>query len=125
MGRQACIKPGHTPRPDGRCIQCIKASQARHYRANSAMYKARAAEWAKQNPEVRAAIARRKKYGFDPPRPCPDLCELCRRRKAVCLDHDHVTGLFRGWLCRSCNTALGALGDTIDGLYTAIAYLLS
>jgi hypothetical protein len=38
-------------------------------------------------------------------------------------DHDHRTGKFRGWLCRMCNTAIGALGDDVDGLERALAYL--
>ncbi len=42
-------------------------------------------------------------------------CGLCGKRfhgdKA--LDHDHKTGHVRGALCRSCNTALGKLGDDL------------
>jgi hypothetical protein len=53
----------------------------------------------------------------------PDKCELCGRVEALHLDHDHITHEFRGWLCRSCNTSLGGLGDTVDGLRRAIAYL--
>ena len=41
----------------------------------------------------------------------------------LCYDHDHVTGEFRGWICYGCNTGLGKLGDTIEGLEKAIAYL--
>ena len=55
--------------------------------------------------------------------PPPDKCELCGRVESLCLDHDHITHEFRGWLCRSCNTSLGGLGDTVDGLRRAIAYL--
>ena len=39
------------------------------------------------------------------------------------IDHDHKTGEFRGWLCRNCNTGLGSLGDTIEGLERGIKYL--
>lgn len=41
-----------------------------------------------------------------PTRPCPELCEVrgCGR-KAVCLDHEHLTHTFRGWLCQPCNRA--------------------
>ena len=52
-----------------------------------------------------------------------DKCELCGRVEALHLDHDHATKEFRGWLCRSCNTSLGGLGDNVDGLRRAIAYL--
>jgi hypothetical protein len=30
------------------------------------------------------------------------------------LDHDHETGVFRGWLCKGCNMALGHLRDSSD-----------
>ena len=53
----------------------------------------------------------------------PDLCEICERAPPVHCDHDHRTGKFRGWLCRMCNTAIGALGDDIEGLERALAYL--
>lgn len=39
------------------------------------------------------------------------------------LDHDHETGVFRGWICRSCNSGIGNLGDDIPGLEQAIKYL--
>ena len=56
-------------------------------------------------------------HGFNNP------CELCGRRLAVAIDHDHLTGNFRGFLCMSCNTGLGKLGDTLDRLREAVVYL--
>jgi hypothetical protein len=38
-------------------------------------------------------------------------------------DHDHQTGEFRGWICKSCNTGFGALGDNEEELSTALEYL--
>jgi hypothetical protein len=40
-----------------------------------------------------------------------------------CLDHDHETGNFRGWLCNKCNSALGWLDDDINKLRRALNYL--
>jgi hypothetical protein len=34
----------------------------------------------------------------------------CRRR--LCMDHDHITGEFNGWLCSPCNQAAGLLGNS-------------
>lgn len=41
------------------------------------------------------------------------------------LDHDHTTGKIRGLLCHSCNTGMGALGDSPEILREAAAYLES
>ena len=38
-------------------------------------------------------------------------------------DHDHKTGEFRGWICKSCNTGFGGLGDNIESLSNALEYL--
>lgn len=37
-------------------------------------------------------------------------CEACGDRLANRVDHDHVTGEFRGFLCHGCNAAEGLLG---------------
>lgn len=34
-------------------------------------------------------------------------CEICTKHGVLRFDHDHATGLFRGWLCGSCNLSLG------------------
>jgi hypothetical protein len=36
------------------------------------------------------------------------LCGICRRNEFLVLDHDHVTGLVRGYLCSRCNTWEGS-----------------
>lgn len=51
------------------------------------------------------------------------LCALCRKRKAKHIDHDHTTGSVRAILCFKCNNGLGELGDSVDRLRAAIAYL--
>ena len=42
---------------------------------------------------------------------------------AWCLDHDHKTKTFRGWLCHRCNRGIGCFSDDIDKLERAIQYL--
>jgi hypothetical protein len=51
------------------------------------------------------------------------LCMMCNTRKATVVDHVHGTNLIRGYLCHSCNTGLGKLGDTLEGLQLAVKYL--
>lgn len=54
------------------------------------------------------------------------VCQICERDLAnltVHIDHDHKTNLVRGILCSGCNTSIGGLGDTVEGLERALRYL--
>lgn len=64
------------------------------------------------------------------PKPMNKRCESCHRE---CLgagaqglhgDHDPETEYFRGWLCFHCNTGIGKLGDSVQGLQEALNYLM-
>ena len=44
-------------------------------------------------------------------------------RVAWLVDHDHTTNAVRGLLCYLCNTGIGMLGDDLDGVLNAVAYL--
>jgi hypothetical protein len=85
-------------------------------RANRAKHKAKRSlqsrEWYQQNRERVLAYNRSKRYP-SPVRPEPAQCECCgqRQKARLALDHCHLTGIFRGWLCRMCNTAIGLLRD--------------
>lgn len=54
-------------------------------------------------------------------------CAVCKRdlppTMATVGDHDHKTGLFRGFLCFLCNRALGVFFDDVRRLEAAVAYL--
>jgi hypothetical protein len=39
------------------------------------------------------------------------------------LEHDHHTGVFRGWTCKLCNVGLGAFGDSMAGVRLAVNYM--
>lgn len=62
-----------------------------------------------------------------PTRPEPVICECCYKQPStrLALDHCHVTGKFRGWLCSACNVSIGALGDDLRGVLNAVRYLQS
>ena len=54
------------------------------------------------------------------------FCYCCGvKSKKICLDHDHTTNFFRGWVCEPCNIGLGKLGDDLIGIANAMYYLLS
>jgi len=53
---------------------------------------------------------------------CADESSFTKR---LSLDHDHVTGKFRGWLCGSCNSALGMAKESKEILLGLIQYLKS
>ena len=63
-----------------------------------------------------AASKLMREYGFTR----PDLgepCKICKRTdQPLVFDHCHITKMFRGWLCKGCNSTLGILGDNKDSM---------
>jgi len=56
--------------------------------------------------------------------PKPERCERCHKKtKKLQLDHVHGSTIFRGWLCRACNTGIGKLDDNLEGVLQAAVYL--
>ena len=57
------------------------------------------------------------------------LCAICgqpestQRNLLLAVDHDHVTGRFRGLLCSHCNRAIGLLRDDPVVIKSAAAYV--
>jgi hypothetical protein len=94
------------------CLEC-------KYKENNANKKAK--EW-KTDHQVR------KRYGIDAETykqrmSSSSSCEICGKQDNLCYDHCHQTMRFRGILCRSCNKAIGALGDTLQSVLSAVKYL--
>lgn len=119
----------------GPCKLALKRAAGREwYRANrdAVLVRARAAAranpergraamkaWRERNPEkARAASLRHKRRQYGVENPSGEVkvgaCHngQCTYVGPLQLDHDHRTGRFRGWLCRRCNLALGALEDS-------------
>lgn len=87
---------------------------------------ARVQKWHVEHRERSRAMKRRGAGMPEPTRPCPERCEICGARpgkRALHLDHDHLTGMFRGWLCSNCNTAIGLLRDSVVIARRLVDYL--
>ena len=55
-------------------------------------------------------------------------CPICNKKSfnkgmGACLDHDHETEKFRGYICNKCNSALGFFEDNINYIRSALNYL--
>lgn len=134
--------------PDRKQPRMRKLEIAKAYRErNKVVINARTAKWRKarrladpvaarecdrlareRNPEAARRASResgRRAKGLPaPPYPPPERCECCGRVMVKPhLDHCHLTGKFRGWLCGQCNQGLGLFGDTLAGARKAVAYL--
>jgi hypothetical protein len=102
-----------------------RAYERQYYNANRETQNAYRKAWkAKNKDKVWSYVRKINGYPL-PTRPEAEWCECCGRllESAPCLDHCHLTGVFRGWLCSQCNCGIGLLGDDIAGLNKAIAYL--
>ena len=85
---------GHKDNLDTRCRECIR-----------------------KGAKLRAKIRK-----TAPPKPV--VCQCCGKvPKKWCMDHDHKSEKFRGWLCDHCNVGLGLFGDDLEGLQKAVHYL--
>ena len=101
-------------------------SQRKYSRSAKGIAKGKA--WRAANTERKRAADRKREGLPQPDGPHVGICECCGQppgKYALALDHDHVTGAFRGWLCGKCNVAIGMLGDTLDGVLRAVQYLQS
>lgn len=108
----------------------LRADRRRYVAENPDKIKAQNADYKTRCGDKKRAqnrLHRRRKLGLpEPTRPEPAACECCGRstKIALSLDHCHETGKFRGWLCYSCNSALGKLGDNSLMVARAVAYLI-
>ena len=62
-----------------------------------------------------------KKNHIPPPSGTP--CQCCGRIDKLFADHDRYTKTLKGWVCRNCNAGVGMLGDSLEGVEKAVAYL--
>lgn len=65
------------------------------------------------------------KYSFEIPDKIVSFgkCPLCLKEKKLCIDHCHDKNIFRGFICKQCNTVLGLSYDNKDTLMRMVKYL--
>lgn len=74
-------------------------------------------------PKIRSEWLKKK------PTHIPFECPICKKRTIagvtckVVLDHNHLTGEARSWICDSCNTGIGRFKDDIALLQRAVEFL--
>lgn len=104
------------------------------YVVNATAVKAQSKLWRKLNPDkIKAWLEANPNYRIDRStkikeqlagRKRPTRCDICKKSgRTIHYDHDHVTGLFRGWICHNCNAALGHVKDSAKLLYKLADYL--
>lgn len=96
-----------------------KAIDKRSHDKNKAHHNTKSREWYANNKVHMQDLALQKKYGitledynkmFAEQNGC---CAMCGRhqsefKRALAVDHNHITGAVRGLLCMRCNTTLGS-----------------
>lgn len=109
--------------PDGLahwCKECNNSARSARKKSDGT-----SAKWRAKNPHYSTA----KKIGLDVAtvrslRIGTDCCEICGTADSTLhLDHDHATGVVRGFLCRACNLGLGNFADSPERLMAAARYL--
>lgn len=126
---------------DGRrsiCKPCaIKYVKDRH-NANPELGRKRAREWMKKNRFRRSLYHSRLIAKRDDHESCNATieeikaafngkCHVCgvpelELARNLHMDHDHETGIFRGWLCSNCNHALGQLKESREVILNLLLY---
>jgi hypothetical protein len=125
-----------------KCIPCERIYHAKwkgkYYAANKDEVNSKRKIVRAANPEKAWEVMIKTRYGVTAEQYYGVLkaqgggCGICgaqhagrKGQKKLHVDHDHVTGDFRGLLCAKCNTALGKFDDDVDLLQKAISYLSS
>lgn len=102
-----------------------QAEAQKNWRKNNSNYQA---QWRTRNKDRRSRLMREAKHKCKQRYPAPDNCECCgvvmaETIKGPQFDHDHTHLVHRGWLCNSCNNGIARLGDSLEGVRRAVAYL--
>jgi len=96
------------------CKICLKLknkeSRHKYYIKNRQRLIDKAKAWKKGNPDSRRKHRIKEKGCINPTgeRRLASFCDICNDVSDLRFDHDHFTGIFRGWICNRCNLDIGA-----------------
>ena len=111
MSQSTCGQCGDLMTPDNRVKKSV-SKRGKQY------YKSRCRTCIDESETI---LRQLKKENHQPSAGTP--CDCCKRIDKLFCDHDHATGEFRNWICRRCNSGIGLLGDSEEGLRQALEYL--
>jgi hypothetical protein len=113
-----------------------KASGRKYRQANREYYAQKQREWVAKNPEKAATQKRtthlKRKYGisiadydamFDSQGGRCAVCSASGERYAMCVDHDHASGVVRSLLCDGCNKGIGMFAESPERMRWAADYI--
>jgi hypothetical protein len=79
-------------------------------------------KWCRTCQNENKLILKEIKKNHRPP-PSGTPCQCCGRIDRLYVDHCRHTRTLRGFICKNCNTGLGMLGDSLEGVQLAVRYL--
>src|SRR5207245_1433058 len=95
----------------------LKVSKKIYFQQNRKKCYATVKLWREKNPEKKHMIdVRRRERRFGVSYPTWWLCDVCSKPISgsdIQLDHNHLTGKFRSWLCKDCNHKEGVIRSCI------------
>jgi hypothetical protein len=123
--RESKINWEEIPKKKVKCNKCGKQKAPTEYnwvrRGESGRYNCNSRQCRKCVSEHSSHVEQLKRIY---PYPKNSKCFCCGKKEKLHLDHNYKNKKFRGYLCNSCNTGLGKLGDNKAGLKRALRYLI-
>jgi len=133
------IRRSHSTGHDSVCKICKSEYQTKRYHANPEIHKKKSMDWHRENRFKAALLDSRCCARRNGTIQCSATeqeielafhgkCDICgtpesELNRKLCMDHNHDTGEFRGWICQHCNKGLGNFKDSEIVLRNAISYL--
>jgi len=120
------------------CIKCQKTKLLHEFmtrenlKSGKSSYRTECKQCARDKASIRKLLEKTNPRPTNKDYECP-ICNKTEKelktnnrwsdRNVWCLDHDHDTKEFRGWICNNCNIAIGRFDDNPTVVLKAYEYL--